>query len=344
MNKKVLRPEILLVVVAFIVFILVSCKSEESEWNKIKQKNDPLSVKKFIKDFPEGKYINDAKALFELKDIPLKIYVKLIDAHLQGTSRVASGDYNSVASVFEPPATISGEIKTIIINGITIELNDSKITNSIIVTRDFGNLLYVCKGIFPSGQPNMHIFANQFQINNIINQLKLVNTNDSTQQIGQFKDIRDGKIYKTIKIGFQVWLAENFAFKPDKGNYWIYENNQSNLSKYGYLYDWQTANKIVPEGWKLPTQNDFETLFDNVNYAGAEIYKELILKGNSGFSAAFAGLRWSNGSFEDGCTLWTSDEKEALKAFCLDFSSKNSAVSFLKAEKNMGLSVRYIKK
>ena len=47
-------------------------------------------------------------------------------------------------------------------------------------------------------------------------------------------DSRDGKRYKTVEIGSQVWMAENLAFKSASGS-WAYDNSQSNVTKYGYL-------------------------------------------------------------------------------------------------------------
>jgi hypothetical protein len=61
--------------------------------------------------------------------------------------------------------------------------------------------------------------------------------NNSKPESGSFTDPRDGKTYKTVKVGDQWIMAENFAYKPDTGRFWAYENNESNITIYGYLYD-----------------------------------------------------------------------------------------------------------
>jgi uncharacterized protein (TIGR02145 family) len=94
------------------------------------------------------------------------------------------------------------------------------------------------------------------------------NNSDYSNINGTFTDVRDGKIYKWVKIGDQIWMAENLSFKPYNGKYWIYNNDKNNISRYGYLYDLKTAINSCPEGWKIPNYNDWQTVEDYLKKNG----------------------------------------------------------------------------
>lgn len=178
-------------------------------------------------------------------------------------------------------------------------------------------------------------------------------TNDSEQITSKyitnsvpFTDTRDGKTYKTIKIGKQIWFAENIAYKTNKGS-WSYDNNDANADTHGYLYDWETAKKVCPEGWVLPQRSDFEQLLYVVSKISNKPSKEIVVGGCSGFEALQSGWRNETGDFFDineNGNFWTSSKSISGRSWLLFVGKKGKKSYFDFAPVKMGLSVRCIKK
>jgi len=92
---------------------------------------------------------------------------------------------------------------------------------------------------------------------------------------GTFIDPRNGREYKTVQIGTQIWMAENLSL--DDGKHY---KKASYIIKYGRLYDWATANAICPQGWHLPTNEEWGTL---VLFAGGTQIAGKRLKAKTGW-------------------------------------------------------------
>lgn len=104
-------------------------------------------------------------------------------------------------------------------------------------------------------------------------------------EYGEMKDPRDGQTYKTVKIGDQEWMAENLNYQTE--NSYCYENDPANCEKYGRLYTWEAALNACPEGWHLPTEEEFETLESNV---GENETAGTMLKSTTGWEESGNGI------------------------------------------------------
>lgn len=130
------------------------------------------------------------------------------------------------------------------------------------------------------------------------------------QTTGTFTDTRDGKVYKTVKIGEQVWMAENLNFKTNKPYFDYPDKGDINL---GLLYSWEAAQDACPDGWRLPSKDDFAVLLkENGDYVGLnrkkKAYKTFIGGRNSGFSVLFGGSYHKGKvyNFNQIATYWAS--------------------------------------
>ncbi len=201
----------------------------------------------------------------------------------------------------------------------------------------------------------------------------------AAQTAGTLTDKRDGKTYKTVKIGEQVWMAQNLNYKTKSGS-WCYGEGgqvfdgfgdnkypiyrtlssakiQANCGKYGRLYNWKTAKTVCPSGFHLPYSQEWQRLVD---YAGGYREAGKNLKARSGWNDAegssgngtddfgWFGLPGGCREFGDFSTVgygglwWTATEDIIGGAYLRGMDYNNDNVGEINDSKDYGYSVRCV--
>jgi len=177
-------------------------------------------------------------------------------------------------------------------------------------------------------------------------------------------DIRDTKVYPTIQIGSQCWLAKNLNFGtiiassqdqrdncvPEK---YCYNDIPSNCTNQGGLYQWDELmlyddtpgdQGFCPPTWHLPTENDWNTLFANwTNNAFAA--SPLKFSGFSGFNALLSGERYINNSWDFpgfATFFWSSTLKTSTQAWAHGMNNIDASVSVYPSSRVNAFSVRCV--
>jgi len=205
----------------------------------------------------------------------------------------------------------------------------------------------------------------------------------SAQITGTFSDSRDNKIYQTVKIGTQTWLAENLDVNTfrngDKipeaktAEEWIlagekgepawcyYENDSANGKIYGKLYNWYAVNSqkgLAPEGWHVSSDDDWREIIFMLNGKdlAADLMKETgtshwkskntTATNKTGFSGLPGGYRIDNGKFfylGELGNWWSPGVDDSKYAKYQYMSYQYSKLFWFVNSKSFGYSVRCIK-
>ena len=179
-------------------------------------------------------------------------------------------------------------------------------------------------------------------------------------EYGEYLDVRDSQVYRTVQIGEQVWMAQNLNYKSDTLSF-CYRNDSLNCMQWGRLYTWEKAMTVCPDGWRLPDTSDYFDLLKYVDENNGDLELGESLESLEtgyydifGFSILFGsgyapgGVTFNKGGKTNGdAYFWTSSEAKNFSpeeyAIMRGLWYSDGIFGILDWRKEDGLAVRCIK-
>jgi len=353
------------IIIFFLIFLFIiqSCIDDETRlYNEVKETNTVTSYQFYLEKYKNGKFCS------EITD---SLNYRIQDEEF---STIKSENILNSYKIFLKKYPNTKYLK---------EINDSIyfITENLYFDTAFKSMnLDLFKFIVDSFAEGRYVIKAQFFIDSIqiiVDEKKRQDSiakNELNTKFGTFTDNRDGKIYKTIKIGNQIWFAENLAYLPSvtKGSvsdgYWVYDYNGSdvaaaklnaNYKTHGVLYSWEKAKTSCPSGWHLPTDAEWSkltTYLGGESVAGGKMREKgtthwkspnVDASNSSLFNALPSGSRDpSNGKFDykGKCiNLWSSNTCSSSTAWMRYIYYDGDDAYRNEANKLYGFSVRCVK-
>jgi uncharacterized protein (TIGR02145 family) len=136
-------------------------------------------------------------------------------------------------------------------------------------------------------------------------------------------DARDGNVYLVARFNTLWWMCQHLKYDAGEGSF-CYNDDETNCMLNGRLYDWTTAQQACPEGYRLASDKDWQSLESYLgmddedlekryNRESGSIGKYLKPAGGLSFDAEYAGMinPKGNSSYTGyRAFFWTSTEMD----------------------------------
>ena len=188
-------------------------------------------------------------------------------------------------------------------------------------------------------------------------------------------DLRDNRVYKTVTIGEQIWMAENLNYMPEDtagtiysggtvcgGDETEYEGDSKRCDEFGRLYLRKVAlykakasdrRGICPDGWVIPKKGDWENLVEFLGENAAVKMRKNNANwlneatNTSGFSALKTCLFSASLNRYKACAAfyyyWSSNTTMAYFFRIYDYDELSNSINYANGTSELMYSVRCIK-